>query len=557
MLVCRRMTTWSSGCSLRVSPGDARALLRVFSSLSCSGVIFPSTRRSNTFKQHLLLSSNRIPISGSHLFPRLKPVEFWKCMSVGPDRGNMAVIDTLHHLHDPDSLSYLSQAEASAIDEELMGSMGFSIDQLMELAGLSVASAIAEVYRVEKYKHILVICGPGNNGGDGLVASRHLFHFGYKPTILYPKRTDKPIYKSLVTQLETLSIPFLDEDQLSSASLKDYNLILDSIFGFSFHGNARPPFDKILQLLRDININTNTQIPIVSVDIPSGWDVELGDKDGLGLKPDMLVSLTAPKLCAKTFRGSHHFLGGRFVPPGIAEKYNLKLPPYPGSSVCVRIGKPPSVDVSALRENYVGAVLLEEHINKDPFKQFQEWFEDAVAAGLTEPNAMTLATATSEGHPSARVVLLKGYDHRGFVWYTNYGSRKASELLSNPWASLVFFWDKLHRQIRVEGKVEKVSDEESDEYFHSRPRGSQIGAIVSRQSEVLPGRQTLDDQYKSICEKYADGSYIPRPNFWGGFRLLPVSIEFWQGRESRLHDRLVFTREGVDDDQWRMQRLSP
>lgn len=471
-------------------------------------------------------------------------------------QGNTTTVDTLQHLHDPDSVSYLTQDQAAAIDEELMGPIGFSIDQLMELAGLSVASAIEEVYGVQQYRRILVICGPGNNGGDGLVACRHLFHFGYKPTIFYPKRTDKPIYKGLVTQLEALSTPFMADEEFSLARLKDYDVIVDAIFGFSFRGRARPPFDRILQELVNLHADTTVDIPIVSVDIPSGWDVEAGDKDGLGLKPDMLISLTAPKICAKKFKGAHHYLGGRFVPPVIVEKYRLQLPPYPGKSLSVRIGKPPSVDVAALRENYVGAVLLEAQVNNDPFKQFQEWFEDAVSAGLTEPNAMTLATADSKGHPSARMVLLKGYDDRGFVWYTNYGSRKSAELLSNPCASLVFFWDRLHRQVRVEGRVEKVSDEESDEYFHSRPRGSQIGAIVSPQSEVLPGRQVLDDRYKSICEQYADGGYIPRPDCWGGFRLRPDAIEFWQGRESRLHDRLRFTCEGTNQ-KWTIQRLAP
>lgn len=472
----------------------------------------------------------------------------------------MTTVEPFQHLHNPDSITYLNQAQAAAIDEELMGPIGFSLDQLMELAGLSVASAIAEVYGVNQYSRVLVICGPGNNGGDGLVASRHLFHFGYKPSICYPKRTDKPVYHGLVTQLQSLSVPFLQADELSSALAGNFDIVVDAIFGFSFHGKPRPPFDRLIKHLADTSESNAKDIgvvPVVSVDIPSGWDVEEGDKDGTGLKPDMLVSLTAPKLCAKQFKGPHHFLGGRFVPPALAEKYNLRLHPYPGTSMCVRIGKPPTIDVAALRENYVGAVLLEEHVKSDPIKQFQEWFEDAVAAGHSEPNAMTLATADSSGRPSARMVLLKGYDDRGFVWYTNYKSRKSAELLSNPWASLVFFWDRLHRQVRIEGHVEKVPDEESEEYFHSRPRGSQIGAIVSPQSQVLPGRNVLDERQREISAMHANGSSIPRPDYWGGFRLRPEAIEFWQGRESRLHDRLRFTLTGSDGKSWSVQRLAP
>ncbi|KAJ7520190.1 hypothetical protein O6H91_20G071200 [Diphasiastrum complanatum] len=457
----------------------------------------------------------------------------------------------VQHLHDPNSISYISQEAAAAIDELLMGPLGFSVDQLMELAGLSVASAIFEAYPVQANNRVLVICGPGNNGGDGLVAARHLHHFGYSLSVCYPKRTDKPLYHGLVTQLESLSIPFLLEDELPSI-LSSFDVVVDAIFGFSFRGQPRPPFDALIQKL--------VGLPnVVSVDIPSGWHVEEGDINGIGLHPDMLVSLTAPKLCARKFKGLHHFLGGRFVPPLIAEKFGLKLPPYPGTSQCVWIGKLPSIDVGSLRENYVGAVLLEEHLNADPFSQFKEWFEDAVAMGLPEPNAMTLATANKEGHPSARMVLLKGYDEHGFVWYTNYGSRKALELASNPWASIVFFWERLHRQARITGCVEKVSSEESDEYFHSRPRESQIGALVSAQSTVIAGRHVLDQAYEDLQSRYADKSIIiPRPDHWGGFRLQPEAFEFWQGRESRLHDRLTYTKEmAVDKSNWVIHRLAP
>lgn len=165
----------------------------------------------------------------------------------------------------------------------------------------------------------------------------------------------------------------------------------------------------------------------------------------------MLVSLTAPKLCAKKFSGSHHFLGGRFVPPTIVEKFNLQLPAYPGTSMCVRIGKPPKIDISTLRENYISPELLEEQVETDPFDQFQMWFDDAMAAGLREPNAMSLTTAGKDGKPSSRVVLLKGFDKDGFVWYTNYGSRKAQQLSENPHAALLFYWDALNRQVNWSG----------------------------------------------------------------------------------------------------------
>ncbi|BBN00433.1 pyridoxamine 5'-phosphate oxidase [Marchantia polymorpha subsp. ruderalis] len=466
------------------------------------------------------------------------------------------------HSKEPDSISYLSQADAAAIDELLMGPLGFSVDQLMELAGLSVASAIAEVYGVNEHPRILVICGPGNNGGDGLVAARHLHHFGYKPSIVYPKRTDKPLYHGLVTQLESLSVPFLSEADLPHHLKDDFDIVVDAMFGFSFKGKPRPPFDTLLQRLQVSNDSgaEDAGVPfVVSIDIPSGWHVEEGDTEETGLMPDMLVSLTAPKKCAKHFRGAHHFLGGRFVPPAVVEKYGLQLPAYTGSSMCVRIGKQTSIDVAALRENYVGAVLLEEQAILDPIKQFQVWFEDAVSAGVHEPNAMTLATADAEGNPSARMVLLKGYDERGFVWYTNYGSRKAGELSDNPRAALVFFWDKFNRSVRIEGPVEKVPEEESDNYFHSRPRGSQIGAMVSSQSSVIEGRHVLDQCYKDLVDKYADGAVIPKPDYWGGYRLHPVRIEFWQGRESRLHDRLRYTltSRGGENKTWSIERLAP
>ncbi|KAH9756366.1 Pyridoxine/pyridoxamine 5'-phosphate oxidase 1 [Citrus sinensis] len=469
--------------------------------------------------------------------------------------------DAMSSAQNSDSVSHLTQREAAEIDETLMGPLGFSVDQLMELAGLSVATSIAEAYKASEYDRVLAICGPGNNGGDGLVAARQLYHFGYKPFVCYPKRTQKPLYTGLVTQLESLSIPFLSVEDLPLDFSKDFDIIVDAMFGFSFHGTPRPPFDDLIKRLLCLHgyDQTRQKRPvIVSVDIPSGWHVEEGDIGDEGIKPDMLVSLTAPKLCAKKFSGPHHFLGGRFVPPVIAHKYKLRLPPYPGTSMCVRIGKAPSVDISALRENYISPEFLEEQVESDPINQFRKWFDDAIAAGLREPNAMALSTVGKDGKPSSRMVLLKGVDRDGFVWYTNYESRKACELCENPHASLLFYWDGLNRQVRVEGSVEKVSDEESEQYFHSRPRGSQIGAIVSKQSSVIPGRHVLYQQYKELEEKFSDWSLIPKPEFWGGYRLKPELFEFWQGQTSRLHDRLQYSPQEINGKRvWKINRLCP
>ncbi|VFQ95676.1 unnamed protein product [Cuscuta campestris] len=465
--------------------------------------------------------------------------------------------------HDPACISYLRQREAAEIDELLMGPLGFSVDQLMELAGLSVATAVAEVYKPSEYSKVLAICGPGNNGGDGLVAARHLHHFGYKPVICYPKRTAKPLYSGLVTQLESLSIPFLSVEDLPMDLSENFDILVDAMFGFSFHGTPRPPFDDLIRRLAALQSNElrqNKSPAIVSVDIPSGWHVEEGDLSSEGIKPDMLVSLTAPKLCAKRYCGPHHFLGGRFVPSSIIDKYKLQLPSYPGASMCVRIGKPPRVDISSLRENYISPELLEEQVESDPFVQFEKWFDDALAAGLKEPNAMALSTAGNDGKPSSRIVLLKGVGKDGFVWFTNYGSRKAQEISVNPQAALLFYWDDLNRQVRIEGSVQKVSDEESEEYFHSRPRGSQIGAIASKQSTVIPGRQVLHSEYKELEVKYSDRSLIiPKPTNWGGYRLKPESFEFWQGQQSRLHDRLRYSSKEIDGGKrvWKIERLAP
>eukprot|EP00958_Prasinococcus_capsulatus_P011098 scaffold1086_cov397-Prasinococcus_capsulatus_cf.AAC.6 len=180
----------------------------------------------------------------------------------------------------------------------------------MELAGLSCACSVADVYNKEEFPSVLVLCGPGNNGGDGLVAARHLHHFGYSPTICYPKRTQKELYLGLVTQLESLRVSFMDVEQLN---VSQYNLIIDAMFGFSFKGAPRPPFDALLAKLKP---GANPP-PIASIDIPSGWHVEEGDVAGDAIRPNMLISLTAPKKCAQTFTGEYHYLGGRFVPPHI------------------------------------------------------------------------------------------------------------------------------------------------------------------------------------------------------------------------------------------------
>ena len=199
--------------------------------------------------------------------------------------------------------------------------------------------------------------------------------------------------------------------------------------------------------------------------------------------------------------------------------------------------------------------LRESDVHANPFVQFQQWLEQAAAAGTALPEAMTLATATADGRPSARMVLLRGCDERGFVFFTNYESRKAGDLTANPRAALVFFWEPQDRQVRVEGRVEKVSAEESDTYFHSRPRGSRLGAWASPQSQVLPGRDALDAWVNEMEAKYAGQDVFPRPPHWGGYRVVPELIEFWQGQPSRLHDRLRYQRQA--DGSWKIDRLAP
>ncbi len=211
-------------------------------------------------------------------------------------------------------------------------------------------------------------------------------------------------------------------------------------------------------------------------------------------------------------------------------------------------------NIAELRQDYTLQGLSEAEIDSNPFAQFKEWFDEALSADILEPNAMTVATTTPEGKPSARMVLLKDFDARGFVFYTNYNSHKAQELAENPQAALVFWWAELQRQIRISGRVEKVSDEESDKYFYSRPFSSRLGAWASNQSGVIESREVLEQQLEELKEKYQDRE-IPRPPHWGGIRVIPAEIEFWQGRSSRLHDRLVYTKNY--DDSWKIERLSP
>ncbi len=212
------------------------------------------------------------------------------------------------------------------------------------------------------------------------------------------------------------------------------------------------------------------------------------------------------------------------------------------------------MSLADLRKDYSLAGLLEKDLARDPFRQFEKWFQEAEAAKIHEPNAMTLATATREGHPSARTVLLKGLDGRGFVFYSNYDSRKGRDLSENPRASLLFPWLALERQVTVEGAIAKLTREESEAYFHSRPRASQLGAWVSQQSAIISGRAVLEDSLKALDKKYA-GAEIPLPPNWGGYRVNPETVEFWQGRRSRLHDRLRYRREKSGD--WIVERLSP
>ena len=209
--------------------------------------------------------------------------------------------------------------------------------------------------------------------------------------------------------------------------------------------------------------------------------------------------------------------------------------------------------VAGLRKDYGQASLNEDDVLEDPIQQFTRWFEQALKAEVNEPNAMNVATVDANGRPSSRIVLVKQFDERGFTWYTNYDSRKAQELRANPYGALLFFWSELERQVRIEGKVEMTSPEESDKYFHSRPLKSRLSAIASQQSAPIANRAALEQNYEAVAAQAGDAP--PRPANWGGFRLVPERIEFWQGRRSRFHDRIVYERQ--EDGSWTRQRLQP
>jgi pyridoxamine 5'-phosphate oxidase len=211
-------------------------------------------------------------------------------------------------------------------------------------------------------------------------------------------------------------------------------------------------------------------------------------------------------------------------------------------------------NLADIRTEYKAANLDEGDMLANPFEQFDKWFNEAIEAEVVEPNATVLATATPDGKPTGRVVLLKGLDEQGFTFYTNYHSDKGQMLAANPYASLTFFWAELERQVRIDGKVEKVSHEESDEYFASRPKGSQIGAWVSEQSTEIEGREVLDKKLQELNAHYSNKEVL-RPPHWGGYRLMPETVEFWQGRPNRLHDRLKYQKKG--DGFWKVVRLSP
>lgn len=211
-------------------------------------------------------------------------------------------------------------------------------------------------------------------------------------------------------------------------------------------------------------------------------------------------------------------------------------------------------NIADIRKDYTKKELNINAVNGDPLIQFQQWFDEAIQARVLEPNAMTLSTISANGFPSSRIILLKGIEEKGFSFYTNYNSRKAKEIAENPKVASNFFWPELERQVRIEGVIEKTSEEVSDVYFKSRPRGSQVGAWASPQSALIEGRDILQDRFKEIEERFA-GKDVPRPKHWGGYIILPQKIEFWQGRASRLHDRILYTQK--KDHSWVVSRLAP
>lgn len=213
-----------------------------------------------------------------------------------------------------------------------------------------------------------------------------------------------------------------------------------------------------------------------------------------------------------------------------------------------------TVNIADIRKNYSQKKLSEKKADANPMKQFAKWWKQAAASKIDEVNAMTLATASQDGVPAARIVLLKGVDENGFIFFTNYESFKGQQLTENPKACLVFFWKELERQVRITGLVEKISTAASDEYFHSRPEGSQLGAIASPQSRIIENREWLDKHFKKL-KKQLKNEIIQRPEHWGGYMVKPVIIEFWQGRPSRLHDRLQYSLQ--ETGKWKIERLAP
>jgi pyridoxamine 5'-phosphate oxidase len=211
-------------------------------------------------------------------------------------------------------------------------------------------------------------------------------------------------------------------------------------------------------------------------------------------------------------------------------------------------------NAAGIRKEYSQEPLVESAMETDPIRQFSTWWHEALKANIIEVNAMTLATSSADGMPSARTVLMKGFSEKGFTFFTNYNSFKGQQLSENPRASLLFFWKELERQVRITGVVEKVSSEESSAYFHSRPKPSQVGAVISPQSQVIESRQWLDEKYKQASEQF-ENTTVERPAHWGGYLVTPVIIEFWQGRPGRLHDRIQYTLS--DDGAWKIERLAP
>lgn len=211
-------------------------------------------------------------------------------------------------------------------------------------------------------------------------------------------------------------------------------------------------------------------------------------------------------------------------------------------------------NIADIRKNYSRQALTEDSVLQDPIQQFQVWLQEAITAEAEEPTVFVLSTASKEGQPSARVVLLKDVANGGFTFFTNYDSRKGRELAQNPLASITFFWASLERQVRIDGSVEKIPPQLSEAYFHSRPKGSQIGAWASPQSQEIESRKVLEESDSYYTSKFADAELVPRPEHWGGYKLIPAKIEFWQGRPNRLHDRIVYERA---DDAWKLKRLAP